>query len=467
MKQAMLTVMCGRELAQADLKAIGRSRGFDAETAASRVLLQHAFLSEQGLNGAMASLTESEILGLHLLHHLGGAVGLEYFQRIYPDSAAKDRYGTYTARFKGVLQKVKNNLVRRGLLLFCTLAQGVGNSSVSERLRFLFPEEFAPFLPAPFPPRRLGAAVTREHRKEVTQTKLMEILQLEHAGLSDKKGPEEECWSVIGGELLLGGKPFSVERFRDWPMRRLAADFPGLKEQVEAFRPVPMLRYALSRLGQDEWAAPDDLLPFWKMGLPGGKTPEPRALCEAGFACGLLEASVQDGTRLYRWRGLVDAVSGTPPEDFLAIAGPEEIRIDIGRVPLAALALVSEVSHLKVAEGRLRAAPSFLKISHTPAATLEGEVFRWLRQNHTGFRTAIENVEEKRGKLIVHENLLVARVNDHALQVTIEREFAAPGQLVSLARGFVAFPTGLLPRVQAWMRKSGHVIKSYSSHDTD
>ena len=122
---------------------------------------------------------------------------------------------------------------------------------------------------------------------------------------------------------------------------------------------------------------------------------------------------------------------------------------------------MSEVSQLRVAEGRLRAAPSHLKISHTPAATLESEVFRWLRQNHTGFKTAIEDIEEKRGKLIVHENLLLAKVNDPALQVTIEREFAAPGQLVSLARGFVAFPTGLLPRVQSWMRKSGHVIKSF------
>ena len=141
-------------------------------------------------------------------------MGLEYFQRIYPDLATKDRYGTYTARFKGVLQKVKANLVRRGLLLFCTLAQGVENSSVSERMRFLFPEEFARFLPPLFPPRRIGAAVTREHRKEVTRTKLMAILELGHAGTSDSKGREEECWSLTDGELLFGGKPFSVERIQ-------------------------------------------------------------------------------------------------------------------------------------------------------------------------------------------------------------------------------------------------------------
>ena len=467
MKQAMLSAMCQRELALVDFKAIGRSRGFDGETTASRVLLQHALLSERGLSEAMALLTETEILGLHLLHHRGEAVGLDFFQRIYPDSAAKDRYGTYTARFKGVLQKVKANLVRRGLLLFCTLSPGIQNQSVSERMRFLFPEEFAPFLPAPFPPRCLGAAVTREHRKEVSQSKLMEILQLGHARTSDSKGREDECWTLTDGELLFGGKPFSAERFRAWPVRRLAADFPGVKGEVEAFRPVPLLRYALSRLGEDEWAAPDDLLPFWKLGLPGGKRPEPRAVCDAGFECGLLEASVQDGLRLYRWRGLVDAASGTPPEHFVAVEDSEEIQIDLERVPLEALARLTEVSHLRVAEGRLRAAPSLLKISHSPAATLESEVFRWLRHNHTGFRTTVENVEEKRGKLIVHENLLVAKVNDPTLQVTLEREFAAPGQLVVLARGFVAFPTGLLPRVQAWMRKSGHVIRSLSSHDTD
>jgi len=35
------------ELGQADLKAIGRSRGFDPQTIASPQLMQHVFLSEQ------------------------------------------------------------------------------------------------------------------------------------------------------------------------------------------------------------------------------------------------------------------------------------------------------------------------------------------------------------------------------------------------------------------------------------
>ncbi|HWH70791.1 MAG TPA: hypothetical protein VNT26_15480 [Candidatus Sulfotelmatobacter sp.] len=50
-EQARLKEMFGGELAQVDVKAIGKSRGFDAATVASRELMQHGFLSEQGGGG--------------------------------------------------------------------------------------------------------------------------------------------------------------------------------------------------------------------------------------------------------------------------------------------------------------------------------------------------------------------------------------------------------------------------------
>ena len=137
----------------------------------------------------------------------------------------------------------------------------------------------------------------------------------------------------------------------------------------------------------------------------------------------------------------------------------------MARASLEALERVSEV-HFSKSRRAVCAAPSLLKISHAPAATLESPVFRWLRENHPAFRTAVETIEQKRGNLIVHENLLVAKVSDPALKVMLEREFGAPGQLAALSSGFVAFPTRLLSRVQAWMKKSGHVIKTVSSHDT-
>jgi hypothetical protein len=82
-KQEMLGAMC-LELGQADLKAMGQSRGFDPQTIASRKLLEHVFLSEQGLPAALASLTEAETLGLHLLNCLREAVDLDFFKPVYP-----------------------------------------------------------------------------------------------------------------------------------------------------------------------------------------------------------------------------------------------------------------------------------------------------------------------------------------------------------------------------------------------
>jgi len=153
-------------------------------------------------------------------------------------------------------------------------------------------------------------------------------------------------------------------------------------------------------------------------------------------------------------------MAGRPPEDFLYAGDAEAVRIDLERTPLAALERVVEVSHLKVDQRALWAAPSLLKISRASALLLADPVWLWLRNHHAAFRSASEAVEQRRGKLIVHENLLVARVNDLGLKVMLENKFAQPGQLVALADNFVAFPIGLLPELRLWMKKAGHVIKT-------
>jgi len=57
-------------------------------------------------------------------------------------------------------------------------------------------------------------------------------------------------------------------------------------------------------------------------------------------------------------------------------------------------------------------------------------------------------------------------VSDLSLKVMLEKKFGQPGQLVSLSREFVAFPNGLLPEIKAWLKKSGHVVKSIDSYET-
>ena len=465
-KQEMLKAMC-LELGQADLKAIGQSRGFDPQTIASRALLEHVFLSEQGLTAALASLTEAETLGLHLLNCLGEAVDLDFFKRVYPGLVPGGYYQSFTESHKGLFQKVKAQLVRRGILLCGILPKGYENLSVLERTRLVFPEEFASFLPALFRPRQLDPTAAGQHRGNILRNKLREISQMEAAPSGAAARSETGRWRLAKGELLFGGKPFRVKQLEAWRLAQFEASVAyKAREQAEALQPVPLLRYAFSRLRENEWLAPEELMAFWNMALPATKAPAPLTVCEAGYEWGCFERIEQEGGFLYRLPHPPDAVAETSPEDFLDAGDVGAVRLDLDRAPLEALEQVAEVSRLKVAQGALWAQPDLLKLSHASADTLAGPMFHWLRERHPAFRRTSETIELRRGKLIVHQNLLVARVSDLSLKVMLEKKFGQPGQLVSLSREFVAFPNGLLPEIKAWLKKSGHVVKSIDSYET-
>ncbi len=459
-KEAMLKEMF-LELGQVDLKAIGRSRGFDPQTTASPQLMQHVFLSEQGVAAALASLSETEILGLHLLNCVQDEVGLEFFRKMYPDSTPRNPfYGTYTEQFKALFQQVKTQLIRRGLLLFGTLTELQSAGAVLERRRFRFPEVFASLLPAPFKVSKLSTAAVPQYRRELLRQKVTEILP-EAAASSAKAGSEEGRWRLAEGELLFGGQPFQVERLEAWRARQfeVAVGYTN-KALPTALLPVPLLRYALSRLREDEWLAPSEVLPLWKMVMAGVKAPEPRAVCEAGFQWACLEKAEQEGACFYRLPQQADAEAASPPEAFLDVRDAVRVRICLEHTPLAALARLGEIFRLEAAGGDLWARPNLLKISHAPDKALIDPMVCWLREHHPAFRGTMETVEERRGKVIVHENVFVARVSDLSLKVMLEKRFGGPGQLVALAAEFVAFPMGLLPELASWMKKSGHVIKS-------
>ena len=66
--------------------------------------------------------------------------------------------------------------------------------------------------------------------------------------------------------MLFGGQPFRVEQLEAWRSRQfeVAVGYTN-KALPKALLPVPLLRYALSRLREDEWLVPSslsDLNPF-------------------------------------------------------------------------------------------------------------------------------------------------------------------------------------------------------------
>ena len=144
-KDDMLKRMCQFGLSQADIKAICQIRDLPPACLKSRDLFQHNFLSDTGIEKVMASLDEKQLLFFHLLNAAGEEMDITFFTRLY-EEAHPHSYGyTFNEQYKVVFNKVKTELVRKGLLLCTEKQKDVWDTTtVLERQRFMFPADFSP-----------------------------------------------------------------------------------------------------------------------------------------------------------------------------------------------------------------------------------------------------------------------------------------------------------------------------------
>lgn len=167
-----------------------------------------------------------------------------------------------------------------------------------------------------------------------------------------------------------------------------------------------------------------------------------------------------DGKAYYRLPDdpLEDATS-SPPEHYLQIEPDGTVAVNLMTIPYTAVEVLASAAILDVHNSNLRATASLIKIGNALMTVRKKNVFEWLRENSSGFRTAIEMAEKRWGKQIIHEDLMIARVKDLSLKVQIENSFADLQSLVSLPNDYIAFPCDQLLAIQKLVETSGHVIK--------
>ena len=237
-----------------------------------------------------------------------------------------------------------------------------------------------------------------------------------------------------------------MEALRDWQTAQFVQRTQKNRtNEPKEWSPSALAIYALSRLPPEQWVAPADLVPLWKRGFPGVEIPDPGEIFQVGFECGCFERISAQGQSLYRLAPIEDAEGTVAPNVFLDVGSKTEVAVDVRRVPFAALELLCRTSTLAIRKDGLIAAPSRIKISHAPPTMWADALFVWLRKRHPAYARAAADVEERRGKTIVHENVLVARVRDLGLKVQIEKADAGEGRVVSLSKEFIAFAREMLP----------------------
>jgi hypothetical protein len=470
---AMLHQMCHEELSNADVSAIRKNRGFSREETATRALLENFYLSETGVDEVMGTLTDEEVVFLHLLVCLGDQVEIPAFARLYTD-VDRPEYGTYTQRYNPIFKKVRRALIRKGILLFAEDPASNADTQ-NERRRYRFPSAFERFLPPPvrdvqrFP----GAG---DHRMEILREKLGELTS-DGSIVDEPKGIRKEyAMDLVDGDLWMGAEPFRVERLKAWQRACWRASIPidgsgmshsdlvRIGRQGPVVPPVETVIYCLSQLECDAWVRADQLAAPLRIFY--NREVDSALICRVGWRWGALARREENGLVTYR---LVfehlEREGSCPPDAYFHLSEQgdgERLRVDLERVPYDDLAFLDSIVDYRAAEGEdaaLVAIPNAVKMGRQMEAVRAHSLTPWLREHVPDFREVLVRVEARWGSHIVHENLLVAQVDDLGLKVQLERAFEGSKDVVFLSDNVLAFSQDLLSKVERIVTGTGNVIK--------
>ncbi len=459
----MLERMCRSVLSNSDIQAIAKNRGFSPAEKASRASFESAFLSVVGLEAVFASLSTEEIACLHLLALARVPVDTRYFSHLYKE--AKNRWNpTFTQRYTPVFKAVQRSLVHKGVLLIAEEFGSFDNKPKMERWRFRFPQEFAAHLPAPFA-RTYRFELPGDVTEDALRGKLMESCH--RRGQVPSDGYD---LTVRDGRLCMGTRVFSLSNLLAWQhhawnqdvwsatqQRTSPGDRSAHPKQAPKDFTAPVL-HAFSRLAPDEWIRHEALGPVLRLFHHPGKPPHTEDVCEAGWRLGCL-ARHRAGEVVYYRTAALNTDTDRAPERYLAFED-NSLLVDMQAVPYRDLELIAGIARLTVKGSALAAEPDIIRLGRASDGVWNDPTTQWIRAHATPFGQAMASIEARRGKQIVHENLLIARVKDLSLKVQIEKAISKPGRLVSLPNGYIAFPMDALEDIQRLVTRSGYVIKT-------
>lgn len=451
----MLHQMCHEVLAEADIRAICKTRGLPSQVATSRPMLQSLFLSDAGVAVAMRSLDPVEIALLYLLRLQDRPVDVAFFTRLNPPRTEDWSYGTYSQRFGGLFTRVKDRMVRPGVLLLALGPETATTKAKMERWLFALPVQFARHLP----PLAESASLPGEGdwRSDAGREKLKSAIHHK----ADRE-PKSERLEIVADELRWGGQPFQSDHLVQWRKLQWQGETaPPKQRQAERYNlpPDQAVLSILAGLDAGRWCPVDALaLP---LEVFCGIAVDAASVCDSGWRWGFLARQEVEGRMWYR--AAPTALVEVPPDRYLTVSD-DGVVIDLDVVPFDALESLVRMSDQRALPGgrpALLLTPNLLKLGRA-VDTVALPLADWLQKNAPAFQQALETVRKRHGKTILHENLSIARVSDLSLKVALQK--ALSGRIVSLGDEHIAFPTGAVAEVKRLVAQMGHVVKEMNPH---
>ena len=182
-------------------------------------------------------------------------------------------------------------------------------------------------------------------------------------------------------------------------------------------------------------------------------------ICEHGWKKGCLVRRKKEGKTWYR---KADAYLEIPNDsrhaDYLHTDDMGNFIVDLNQIPLKCLETVSRISLFRIEDGRLTASPDIARIGRIFEKIRDDPLIFWLAQTSGAFAKTLHTVTKRFGRHLVHRNLLIAKVKNVGLKVTLEKTFR-DGKIIFLPGDFIAFPEKLLGQVENLVTNNGFAVK--------
>lgn len=226
---------------------------------------------------------------------------------------------------------------------------------------------------------------------------------------------------------------------------------------------MPFLSYAFSQLKEGEWIRQDALTSLVGVFHRDAQRLTAEEICVAGWKWRCLASVVVEGETFYRLNDpRQEEVTAVDPGDYIQVDSKKAVLVKLRTIPYKSLEVLAQIADLESAGIWLKAVPSLIKLGEVPDTVREHEVTQWLNKHSAAFNTALAEAKKRWGRVVVHENLLLARVTELSLRVSLEKAFTN-GEIVFLPNGWLAFPYRLAGKVEGVVRKAGHVVKTVAA----
>jgi hypothetical protein len=470
-QEALARTMCHKHLSVRELKDICLYRKFpnppgkDKESLADFVAPR--LLSPDGLREAMQSLDDLGKIILFVLSFVTEEPSIEDLQP-YVQSALQEgnRYIDAKSAF-GILQ---TQLINRGLVLLRdeTVASSRDSRYARLKLQRIHKDEIG--LP-PFPVRieaistKPDGTILDNFMKQALDFALLK----KSAVASISPGSRLFNWLCAhlsidnAGRICLCTTPV-VDA--DWLANKIYAHYlrvHGEEMKAERWQPDQTCIWTSHLLFTTEAGKGLTLSSLLSALTKLGCDPQPgklslfREFLDEGVRTGFLYASGRGENTVFGGiRPQMLATDFSPPLlSMEACSGG--VKLNVLESDLNSLFVLSQISRAHSTSGSLFLAPDIVRIGKSYATDARQPVWNDVRAISKDYARAFETVESRHGKLILHENISLLRIEDLGLRALIKQKFS--DQIREIEDPYMALAQELKPELEAFIRKQGYSVR--------